>query len=174
MQQRLRALHDLGVGRLGLGDRLIVLGARGHLAREVVVDAREPLRQDAQVVLDLGCESSNADARTQGSVRAPSSVCQDKNRQKELWRRAHAPFSSSSAAIDLLSSSRFSRSCQDVKRNRVVGVSAQTIQRIKKELIRYRRERGPRPCVNKATAAARERARSEARTSSMHPTSSEL
>ena len=31
------------------------LVARGHLAREVVVDARQPLGQDAKVVLDFGC-----------------------------------------------------------------------------------------------------------------------
>ena len=72
MQQRLRALHDLGVGRLGLGDRLIVLGARGHLAREVVVDAREPLRQDAQVVLDLGCESSTVKSVSSFSETSPA------------------------------------------------------------------------------------------------------
>eukprot|EP00321_Phaeocystis_globosa_P019359 CAMPEP_0118832704 /NCGR_PEP_ID=MMETSP1162-20130426/40113_1 /TAXON_ID=33656 /ORGANISM="Phaeocystis Sp, Strain CCMP2710" /LENGTH=131 /DNA_ID=CAMNT_0006764323 /DNA_START=38 /DNA_END=430 /DNA_ORIENTATION=- len=54
MQQRLRALHDLGVRAFRLLDRLVVLVAGGDLAREVVVDSRETLGQDAQVVLDLG------------------------------------------------------------------------------------------------------------------------
>ena len=43
----------LGVGRLRLLDGLVVLVARRDLAREVVVDARKPLRQDPQVILDL-------------------------------------------------------------------------------------------------------------------------
>ena len=55
VQEGLRALHNLGVGGLRLGDGLVVLGARGDLAREIVVDAREPLGQDPEVILDLGC-----------------------------------------------------------------------------------------------------------------------
>jgi len=54
VQQRLGRLHDLGVGSLCLLDRLVVLVAGRDLACEVVVDSRQPLRQDAQVILDLG------------------------------------------------------------------------------------------------------------------------
>ena len=50
----------LGVGRLSLLDRLIVLVARRDLPREVVVDARQPLGQDPQIILDLGCGSAQA------------------------------------------------------------------------------------------------------------------
>ena len=48
----------LRVGGLRLLDGFVVLVARGDLAREVVVDAREPLGQDPKVVLDLGCEGT--------------------------------------------------------------------------------------------------------------------
>ena len=54
VEQRLAALHDLGVRRLRLLDRLVVLVARRDLARQVVVQPRQPLGQDPQVVLDLG------------------------------------------------------------------------------------------------------------------------
>ena len=56
VEEGLRRFHNLGVRGLGLGDGLVVLGARRDLAREVVVDPRQPLRQDPKVVLDLGCE----------------------------------------------------------------------------------------------------------------------
>ena len=45
----------LGICRLGLLDGLVVLVPRGDLARQVVVDARQPLGQDPQIILDLGC-----------------------------------------------------------------------------------------------------------------------
>ena len=44
-----------GICRLGLLDGLVVLVPRGDLARQVVVDARQPLGQDPQIILDLGC-----------------------------------------------------------------------------------------------------------------------
>ena len=67
VQQRLRALHDLLVGRLGLLDRFVVLVPRRDFSREVVVDARQPLRQDAQVVLDFGCaRRAGASRRARG------------------------------------------------------------------------------------------------------------
>ena len=52
-EQRLRALQDLEVGSLGFGNRLVVLAAAGHLARDGVVQVRQPLGQHRQVVLDL-------------------------------------------------------------------------------------------------------------------------
>ena len=58
-----RAIAHLGVRRFSLLDGLVVLVARRDLAREVVVDARQPLGQDSQVILNLGCGRGRAEAR---------------------------------------------------------------------------------------------------------------
>lgn len=62
----------LGVGRLGLLDSFVVLIPRRDLARQVVVDARQSLGQDPQVVLDLGCSGTGALAAAHACATAPS------------------------------------------------------------------------------------------------------
>ena len=62
----------LGVGPLGLLDGLVVLIARRDLARQPVVDARQSLGQDPQVVLDFSCSDTGALASTQACATAPT------------------------------------------------------------------------------------------------------
>ena len=50
-----------------LGDGFIILGARRHLAREVVVDARQPLGEDTKVVLNLGCGSERCSSKAESA-----------------------------------------------------------------------------------------------------------
>jgi len=54
VEQGLRGLEDLHVRRLRLLDRLVVLVPRLHLARQRLINLRQPVRQDGQVLLDLG------------------------------------------------------------------------------------------------------------------------
>mmetsp|Transcript_33085 Transcript_33085/g.77421 ORF Transcript_33085/g.77421 Transcript_33085/m.77421 type:complete len:200 (+) Transcript_33085:62-661(+) len=53
VQERLGTLENLHVGCLSLHDCLVVLVARCNLTSERVVDARQPLGQDAEIILDL-------------------------------------------------------------------------------------------------------------------------
>jgi hypothetical protein len=50
-----RQRPHLGIRRLGLLDGLVILVPRRDFAREVVVDACQPLSQDAKIILNLRC-----------------------------------------------------------------------------------------------------------------------
>ena len=50
-QERLRALQDLGVGSLGLGDGSVERCSGGEPLSQTLVDSAQLLRQDADVVL---------------------------------------------------------------------------------------------------------------------------
>ena len=51
----------LSIRRLGLLDGFVVLVARGNLASKIVIDAGQPFRQDAQIILNLGCKAQTRD-----------------------------------------------------------------------------------------------------------------
>ena len=54
MQQSLGTLQNLHVRRLRLLDRLVVLVPGLDFPRETLVDFRQPVRQNAEILLDLG------------------------------------------------------------------------------------------------------------------------
>lgn len=53
MQQRLRGLQDLHVGRLGLLDRLVVLVPRLRLPHEALVQLLQTIGENGELLLDL-------------------------------------------------------------------------------------------------------------------------
>ena len=95
VEERLARLEDLHVRRLRLMDRFVVLVARLNFARKCLVDLRQAIRQDGQVLLDLGlllrirsaraCERGVANCvslgRQQLTSRAPDLVV------RAIWRR---------------------------------------------------------------------------------------